>query len=140
VTSGLVAQLRAAASVASADLPVAFAYLYGSRADGRPRTDSDIDIGVVAADPTFPADRLAARCSDALSAASGLGGIETTVLDDAPLRFHGRVLRHRVVIFSRDEPRRVRFESLIGRMADDVEIWAAPLDRDLLAAIAEGRR
>jgi len=49
-------------------------------------------------------------------------------------------LRSRVVLYSRDEPARVEFESRIGRMADDVEVWAAETDRELLTAIAEGRR
>jgi hypothetical protein len=75
-----------------------------------------------------------------LAARSRVGGIEVTVLDDAPIRFLGRVLRSRVVLYSRDEPARVEFESRVGRMADDVEVWAAPLDRDLLGAIADGRR
>ena len=70
----------------------------------------------------------------------GIGGIEVTVLDGAPVRFLGRVLRDRVVLYSKDEPARVEFESRVGRMADDVEVWAAPMDRELLAAIAAGRR
>jgi hypothetical protein len=44
-----------------------------------------------------------------------------------------------VVLYSRDEPFRVKWESVTGRMADDVEIWAAPLDRDLVVRVAEGR-
>lgn len=139
---GLVDQLRVAARPAFASLPVLLAYLYGSRAAGRPRADSDIDVGVLL-DPSEAIDapdRLASRCSDALAAASGLGQIETTVLNDAPIRFLGRVLRQRVVLFSRDEPARVEYESRIGRMADDVEVWAAVMDRELLAAIAQGRR
>lgn len=141
VDQGLVDQLRAAARPAFASLPVLLAYLYGSRAAGRPRADSDIDVGVLL-DPSaaIDADRLASRCSDALAAASGLGQIETTVLNDAPIRFLGRVLRQRVVLFSRDESARVEYESRIGRMADDVEVWAAVMDRELLAAIAQGRR
>jgi hypothetical protein len=75
-----------------------------------------------------------------LATRSSVGGIEVTVLNDAPIRFLGRVLRSRIVLYSRDEPARVAFESRVGRMADDVEVWAAPLDRELLAAIAAGRR
>ncbi len=85
-------------------------------------------------------DRLALRCADALTVASGVPRIEVTVLNRAPLRLVGRVLRQRVVLFSRDEPAHVAYESRMGRMADDVEVWAAPLDLELLAAIAEGRR
>ncbi|MEQ3553095.1 nucleotidyltransferase domain-containing protein [Pseudonocardia nematodicida] len=136
--------LRSAAERAAADIPaeVRFAYLFGSRATGRARPDSDVDVAVLLDDglPAHEADRVAASVGERLSAESGLARIEVVVLNDAELRFAGRVLRDRVVIFSRDEERRVAYESLVGRMADDVEVWAAPLDRELLAAIAEGRR
>lgn len=134
--------LRLAAPSALSALPVEFAYLFGSRADGSHGPHSDIDVAVLLSSTVAEEERLgiASRSADALAAATGLGGIDVTVLDDAPIRFLGRVLRQRVVIYSRDEPRRVAWESLTGRMADDVEVWAAPMDRDLLAAIAEGRR
>jgi predicted nucleotidyltransferase len=138
----LVQRLRDAAPDALAALPVVFAYLFGSRAAGRPRPDSDIDVavlhdGTVAEDETL---RTVHRCADSLAAASGVTGLEVVALNGAPLRFVGRILRQRVVIFSRDEPARVAYESLHARMADDVEMWAAPMDRELLAATAQGRR
>jgi predicted nucleotidyltransferase len=138
----LVERLQTAAPSAFGPLPVVFAYLYGSRAAAEPRPDSDIDIGVYLDDevPESQREALAPRCADAISQAGELGGIEITVLNDAPLRFLGRVLRQRIVVFSQDEPFRVRYESLTGRTADDVEIWAAQMDAELLAAIAEGRR
>ncbi len=123
-------------------LPVDFAYLYGSRTGDRSRTDSDLDVGIVL-DADADADgsqAVASRVADALTAHSGLGGIEVTVLDGAPIRFLGRVLRSRVVLYSRNEPAGVEFESRIGRMADDVEVRASKMDRELLGAIAEGRR
>jgi predicted nucleotidyltransferase len=136
----LIETLRTAAASVLPSLPVAFAYLYGSRTGDRARPDSDVDVGIaLTPDDTSP-ETAASRVADALTAASGVGGIEVTVLDGAPIRFLGRVLRSRVVLYSRDEPARVAFESLTGRMADDVEVWAAPLDREILTAIAEGRR
>lgn len=42
------------------------------------------------------------RCADALSVATAIGGIEVVALNGAPLRFIGRVLRQRIVIYSRD--------------------------------------
>lgn len=138
----LVDRLRAAAEQSLPNLPIRFAYLYGSRAGGRPRPDSDIDVGVLLdgrAAVTEP-ERIASRCTDALLRVAGVGGIETTVLNGAPIRFLGRVLRHRVVLYSADEPGRVAYESRVGRMADDVEVWAAPMDQELIAAVAAGRR
>lgn len=141
--SVLVDRLRAAADEAFGPRPaVRFVYLFGSRAQGRERPDSDVDIAVVLDDGIAPSDvdRLAGRCADALGDRARVGGIAVTVLNGAPVRFVGRALRDRVVLFSRDEPGRVAYESLLGRIADDVEMWAAPMDRELIDAIAEGRR
>lgn len=140
--SDLVDRLRRGASDAFDPFPVRFAYLFGSHAEGRARADSDIDIAVALFDGISRREalRIGWRCADALGAAADIGGIQMTVLNDAPLRFVGRVLRQRIVLYSRDEPGRVAYESLLGRMADDVEIWAGPMDRELIAATAEGRR
>ena len=136
----LVDALRSAAEAELAAMPVVFAYLYGSRAAGSSRPDSDVDVGILLDPGVAASECLASRAADALATRSRVGGIEVTVLNDAPIRFLGRVLRSRVVLYSRDEPARVEFESRIGRMADDVEVWAAETDRELLTAIAEGRR
>lgn len=138
--SQLVERLRAAAAEALAPQPVRFAYLFGSQATGRALPDSDVDIAVMIEEGCADEQRVAWRCADALAAASQIGRIEVTVLNHAPIRFAGRVLRDRIALYSRDESGRVAYESLTGRMADDIEIWAAPMDRELLAAIAEGRR
>ena len=131
----------AAAAELLPDCPVVFAYLYGSRTGERSRPDSDVDVGIALDPAVDDPDRPSPRGSPTRSPRdSRVGGLEVTVLDGAPIRFLGRVLRSRVVLYSRDEPARVEFESRIGRMADDVEVWAAPMDRELLAAIAEGRR
>lgn len=136
----LAATLRAAAADVLPRFPVVFAYLYGSRTGERSRPDSDVDVGIALDPAVADPEKIASRVASALTARSGIGNIEVTALDHAPIRFLGRVLRSRIVLYSRDEPARVAFESLAGRMADDVEIWAAPLDRELLKAIAEGRR
>ena len=138
----LVDRLRRGTRDAFSPYPVRFAYLFGSHAGGRARADSDVDVAVVLVDGLArrETERIGSRCADVLSAAAEVGGIQLTVLNDAPVRFVGRVLRQRIVLYSRDEPGRVAYESLLGRMADDVEIWAGPMDRELIAAIAEGRR
>ena len=134
-------RLRDAAPAAFATLPVRFAYLFGSQARGRPRPDSDVDVAVMLdEDRLEQADDVASLVGDRLTSGSGVGLIEGSGLNLAPLRFAGRVLRQRVVLYSRDEPARVRYESLVSRMADDVEIWADALDRARLATIAGRRR
>lgn len=122
--------------------PVVLAYLYGSRARGDHRTDSDVDIAVlldrsaVTEDDLNLATRLAGRLEHALRAPVD----PLLVLDTAPLRLVGRVLRDGTVLYSRDEPRRVDFESRMGPQALDYEIKATRLDRQLLQDFAAGRR
>jgi predicted nucleotidyltransferase len=100
----LVDALRVAARAELPSLPVIFAYLYGSQIGRRSRPDSDVDIGIAIDPASGDPERVASRVADALMAHAGVGGIEMTVLDGAPVRFLGRVLRDRVVLYSRDEP------------------------------------
>jgi predicted nucleotidyltransferase len=100
----LVDALWVAARAELPSLPVIFAYLYGSQIGRRSRPDSDVDIGIAIDPASGDPERVASRVADALMAHAGVGGIEVTVLDGAPVRFLGRVLRDRVVLYSRDEP------------------------------------
>jgi predicted nucleotidyltransferase len=138
----LVARLREAASRELEGSSVLFAYLFGSVATGRTRPGSDVDVGVVleASVPTERYLELSLELARRLATASGVGGIEVVVLNAAPLPLRGRVVQERVVLFSRDEPFRVRFESKVTREFLDFQIHAEELDRELLRATAEGRR
>jgi predicted nucleotidyltransferase len=138
----LVERLREAARRELEGSPVLVAYLFGSVATGRSRPGSDVDVAVVL-EPSVPPERfleLSLELARALATASGMGGIEVVVLNGAPLPLAGRALSERVVLFSRDEPFRVRFEGKVLKEYLDFQIHAAPLDRDLLRATAEGRR
>lgn len=137
----LVDRLRAAAREALPGEPVVVAYLFGSRAAGRPRPRSDTDVALLLDHVPEPAARraLLARVATAFEAAARTE-VDLVVLDDAPLPLRGRVLRDAVVLWSADEPRRVRYESLTRRMAADHALAFARLDRVLLAETAAGRR
>lgn len=135
-------RLRDAAERAFAGSPVLFAYLFGSVASGRNRPDSDIDVGVCL-EPSVDTDQfldLRLSLAGRLAAESGLGDIDLLILNEAPLPLLGRAIRERLVLYSRDEPARVRFESRGLREFFDFEIHARPLDRQFLQDIAEGRR
>ena len=94
------------------------------------RSNGDDGVVAVAVEDPLPRGRTVAR---QLHRAVVLGsGVEAVRV--------GRVLRQRVVLYSRDEPARVQYESLVSRMADEIEIWADALDRARLAAIAGRRR
>ncbi len=138
----LVERLREATNREFEQSPVVLAYLFGSRATGRARPDSDVDVAVLL-DPSVRSERyleLSLELARRLATASGVGGIEVVVLNDAPLPLRGRVLQQRVVLFSRDETVRVGYESKVMREFLDFQIHAEPLNREMLKAIAEGRR
>jgi predicted nucleotidyltransferase len=135
-------RLRDSAPRAFQGTPVVFAYLFGSVAAERAGPSSDVDVAVYA-EPGFPVERhldLSLDLARRLSEASGVGGIEVLVLNDAPLPVRGRAVRERVVLYSRDESARVAYESRTLREFFDFEIHARPLDERMLRDIAEGRR
>ncbi len=137
----LVGSLRAAAAGALPAEPVSFVYLFGSRATGRAGARSDTDIAVLPRRDLTPAlrTRLRNRIAEIVEPVTRTE-VDVVLLDEAPLALRGRILRQRIVLFSADEPLRVRWESLVGRMYDDAGLKLALLDHDLLVATATGRR
>lgn len=139
---GIVERLSRAAGTALIDEPVVCAYLFGSHARGEAGADSDIDVAILLGDdvPDEAAFDLRLRLARSIERAAGVGPIEVVVLNGAPLPLLGRVLRDRILLFSDDEARRVRFESLAERRFLDFDIHARRLDDELLRSIADGRR
>jgi hypothetical protein len=135
-------RLREAGPGSLEGTPVLFAYVFGSVAEGRAGPASDVDVAVFV-EPDVPSERyvdLSLELARRLAEGSGVGRIEVLVLNDAPLPIKGRAVRHRIVLFSRDEPARVAFESLTLREFFDFQIHAVPMDQQMLREIAEGRR
>lgn len=139
----VVSRLRDAAIVVFADQPVLFAYLFGSHARGSADRYSDVDVAAYFDYTIEPEAHLAAslRLAGALERETGVGPVPgLVVLNEAPLPLAGRVVREGKLIYSVDEPRRVRYESRIFREFTDFDLQARKLDEDLLRAHAEGRR
>ena len=100
---GAVAALREAG--------VVVAYLFGSRAAGRHRPDSDADVAVVLTDPSVDLPLVVeAQLAERLAQALGVARVDLTVAARAPLELRSRVVREGRVLFSDDEAARVRFE------------------------------
>jgi uncharacterized protein len=135
-------RLRTAAPGAFAGTPVVFAYLFGSQVRGRARARSDVDVAVFCAPLPGPDERLDLQLDLArrLEEGAGVGPVEVVLLQKATPRFLKAILGNRIVIHSRDEPRRVRWESRAAREALDFALHADRLDRELLRATAEGQR
>ncbi|MEX0658320.1 MAG: nucleotidyltransferase domain-containing protein [Egibacteraceae bacterium] len=133
--------LRDVAREVFADTPVLFAYLFGSQATGRTHPRSDVDVAVYLDEAVPPDQRLdlSLRLAGTLERACRVGPVEALlVLNDARIALAGRVLAERQVLFVRDEPARVRYESLTFRQFHDFEQHARPLRQQRLAAIARG--
>ena len=80
------------------------AYLFGSHARGRTRTDSDVDVAVYV-DPACADEGhfgYRAELTTDLMVALGTNDVDVVVLNDAPILLYHRVLRDGVRVLSRD--------------------------------------
>lgn len=86
-----------------------FAYLHGSRAVGRQRADSDIDIAAYFGGPRPP------NAFDVLLPP----GVDLLVLDNAPLELAGRVAVGGTLLFEDDRAARVHWEAMTRKIYFD---------------------
>jgi len=102
---------------------VAFAYLFGSAAKGRPGSASDLDVAVF-----FDAERKRMSRGGTAERALDLEGhlearlgrsVQVVALDHAPPELIQNALGHGLLFFSRDEEARVRFYVEAGRRLYD---------------------
>ena len=89
---------------------IACAYLYGSRATGQARDDSDVDLAVLFRDPqepalVCPAARLAQRLEQAIRRPIDLIDVE-----QAPVDLVHRILRDGILLLDAAPERRIAFE------------------------------
>lgn len=94
---------------------ILFAYIFGSYAKGVQNEKSDIDIAVYLKDenileknPLFPS-RLAIKVEKILAEKKI---VDVRVLNGSTLRFKNQVLRYGKLLFSKDEKKRIEFETL----------------------------
>ena len=100
VTAEAVAELRQAGA--------RFAYLHGSRAAGRERPDSDIDIAAYfGGRPPYSFDVLLPP------------GVDLLILDDAPLELAGRVAVGGRLLFEDNQVSRIRWEAMTRKIYFD---------------------
>lgn len=134
-------RLRSDGPAALGDTQVLFAYLFGSQVTGGTHPGSDIDVGVLldSSEQTDPLD-LTLDLIGRLANSTGLGRIEITILNSAPLRLVGRALTDGALFYSRDEKHRVSWESRTFREYWDFRVSADAADRRVLRDMAEGTR
>ncbi len=114
-----------------------FAFLFGSRASGHARPDSDWDVAVYLREDLTPRERFDVRLR-LLADLDGLGAVDVVVLNDAPpLLAHRALLGRRLLM--RDETAFVRFFVRTMAMVEDMEYWAGIHLKARLRRLREGR-
>lgn len=108
-----------------------FAYVFGSRTQGRARPGSDLDVAAWFGSPMDP-----------LRAARGLPEhIDLLILDEAPLELAGRVAMDGRLLFDDDPPARVEWEATTRKMYLDERPRIERARREFIqGARARGRR
>ncbi len=116
---------------------VLFAYLFGSRAGGRPRPDSDWDLAVYVREGLSARQRWDLRLR-VMADLAELGRVDVVVLNDAP-----PLLAHRAIqgqrLMARDRSALVRFVLRTLALADDQRYWAQIHLAAQLRRLREGR-
>jgi hypothetical protein len=106
-------ELKGISKILRCHKEIIFGYLYGSLAKGEFRKNSDIDIGVFLKE-NFKRDVFyEVKLASEIEEKANLKNVEVVVLNDKALRFINQVLRYGKTIFSRDERKRIRFETLM---------------------------
>jgi uncharacterized protein len=115
--------LRAVAQAAETLPEIQAAFLFGSRATGRARAESDIDVAVLLDTACAPIDgrtRLR-RVLETFAAHVAADRLDVVILNDAPPALAFQVLKHGKLVFERDRTALHRFRvSTYGRHSDFV--------------------
>ena len=100
---------------------IVFAYLFGSRAAGRARPSSDIDVAVFLRDGVDLIDEKL-NIIGCLTQHLQTDAVDVVILNTAPTSLVGRIMAMREVVIDRDPYRRHSFESLALRQYMDFSV------------------
>jgi predicted nucleotidyltransferase len=137
----LAGRIDALARAWRADPEIAAVWLFGSRAAGRPRAWSDVDLAVLLAGGLDRRQRATKQAALAIDAGAQLltDAIDLIVLEDAPTVLGHRIVSRGRLLAVRDESRTVSaVEDVLRRYLDEAPLRAT-LDAGLADRIREGR-
>jgi len=119
---------------------VVLGYLFGSHARGQAGPLSDIDIAVLLADTVTEASAFEQRLTlmDEISHRLRTNAVDVVVLNHAPLALAYRVLRDGVLIYCRDELKRIEFTARTVNMYLDFEPFLKRQERAILERARKG--
>lgn len=133
----LVMELPSAVTQALEDAGVAVAWLFGSRARGDDRPDSDADVALLLCPDADPPDLYTqAGLAEAFREPLGAGAVDIVLLDRAPLDLRARVVQEGRVLWSRDEPLRVAFTVQTQSYWEDVRPALEEMNRAYFRRLA----
>lgn len=139
MTVDVAERLRAGAPHAFAGTPVRFALLFGSHARGEAGPRSDVDVAVSVGDDAGDRTSLVLDLQRRLSRHVGVE-CDVILLEDATLRLLHRVLHDGILVYDADPAARVDYVARMRVVAADYAVHAERMDREMLRAMAEGRR
>jgi predicted nucleotidyltransferase len=120
----------------AAEPDIVFPFLFGSRATGRPRPDSDWDVGVYF-DPSLSPKQRGWRRLDLVGRLEDFGPVDLVPINDAdPILAH-RVLGGRA-LFIKDQKVYGEVFVKVMRMAEDQRYFEGIFNRARAKRIAEG--
>lgn len=115
---------------------IAFAYLFGSRAEGTPRENSDWDVAVAFSEELRAEERFRLQLRLAADLEE-LGRVDLVILNDAPpLLAHRAISGKRLLV--RDEVALVRFSVRTVAMYADQKPWREAFRRARQQRLQEG--
>jgi predicted nucleotidyltransferase len=117
----LSADITALTEYLTAQPDVIVAYLFGSRATGRARAASDVDVAALLNEEDSFA-RFERRLQLMVEVSDVCGReADVIVLNDAPPLLQHQVLRHGRLLYERDRRARIEFEIRAGKVYADLE-------------------
>ncbi|HLF25238.1 MAG TPA: nucleotidyltransferase domain-containing protein [Anaerolineae bacterium] len=132
----LLEQLQLILPRAISDAPIALAYLYGSAAQGRTTPLSDIDLAVVARDPSALTRSFELETKLAVELARhGLAGVDVRLINHAPIMLKGAAITEGILVYSADEHFRVEFETFTRQQYFDYLPVARRMQDDYIRAV-----
>ena len=114
---------------------ISFAYLYGSRARGEERPDSDWDVAIYLRENLSADERFELRLS-LLGELDDIG-VDLLILNDAPPLIAHRAIMGELLL-ARDDVARVRFSVRTVAMSEDGRYWRDLHRRARLQRLEEG--
>lgn len=138
--------LREKAEAIFGPLPVDVAYIYGSVATGQVHPFSDVDIALLLEEEVmhclsaYERLRLEADVELRIADLTGIDYADARVVNDAPIVWRGAVVSGGICIYSRNESRRIEFETHSRKEYFDFRPVLQMLHRASIARLREDLR